>query len=261
MLRSRVSFIVIVCAFFVSVVVGHTFAEGASQAPAKSQATKSPTTDEKPVLGGYCVSSYLIDRKAVKGDPKFRTIFRGQLYYHASAARKKAFDEDPTKYLPQFDGLCTAALGGPYGTRLPSDPRAFAIRNDRLYMFSSTRAMRVYLKDPPHYIRDAEQRFNIPDFDGYCPVSYLLHGRAIKGNIRHPAVYRGHVYRFVDSPSLHLFNQDPEKYLPQYEGFCPVSLADRKQVKGDPLVFLVEDGKTYLFADEAARDKFKGNPS
>lgn len=214
----------------------------------------------EPVMGGYCHASYLLDRKAVPGDPKFQSVFRGEVYYHASAERKQAFDADPVKYLPQLGGLCAAALGGPYGTRLAPDPRVFALEGGRLFMFSSTRAMRVYLKDPPYYIERAQTRFDVPEFGGHCPVNYVRRGTPAAGDVKFRAVYQTKVYLFTDQAALDLFNQDPRKYLPQYDGYCPMSMSQTRLVVGDPTVFSVVDGKLYFFADELTQSRFtQGN--
>jgi len=230
-------------------------------APAGETGTKDGEKAKvQPALQGYCPACFLIDRKALKGDPKYQTKFRGRIYYHTSEERKKAFEEDPDKYLPQFDGLCTVALGGSYGKRIPGDPEVFTIEDGKVYFFSSLRAWRAYNDEPPRYRKTAEDRFSPPAIGGYCPVTYILHGQARPGETRFQAVYDGKVFYFMDGYSLRLFNEDPDKYLPAYDGNCAMAMAQKRLVKANPKIFLVEDGKTYLFLSEDAKKEFESNP-
>ncbi len=255
MFRVRFALMFVACAAVILV--------GSSRVLAGDEA-KSATVSRaavEPALGGYSPASYLLDLKAVKGDPKFQSTFRGEVYYHATAELKESFNQDPVRFLPELGGLCTTALGGPYGNRFASDPRVFAIENERLYMFSSTRAMRAYLRDPGYYIDRALQRFGVPEFNGYCPVSYVRDGKPAKGKVSHLAVYRTNVYLFADADALKLFDQDPGKYIPQYGGHCPMSMAKTKKVQGDPLVFSVLAAKVFLFENESARNHFNKGSS
>src|SRR3989304_3324842 len=128
----------------------------------------------EPALNGYCPASFLLMGKAVKGDPSFRSEYQDSVYYLADSEAKKQFDADPEKFLPQFGGLCTVALGGSYGNRLPSDPTVFRVVDGKLYLFSQERAVKSFDTDPSRYIAPANERFAKPMIGGYCPVSYQL---------------------------------------------------------------------------------------
>jgi len=250
-------------------VVGGILLAGANVPAEEPQTAKSDreTTSEpgsepavEPALDGYCPACYLLDKKAVKGTPEFSSTFRGRVYYHTSAERKAAFDTDPDKYLPQFDGLCTGALGGSYGNRIPGDPQIFTIEDGKYYLFSSLRAYRAYFEMPQQFLLAGRSRFERPMLRGFCPVTYQTHGRAIRGEARYSAVYNGKLYYFVDEAMKLKFDESPDRYVPMYAGHDPVALSDRAKTKGDPRHFVVWEGRTAVFLNEENKKAFEADP-
>jgi YHS domain-containing protein len=75
----------------------------------------------------------------VKGQAAWRHDFDGARYLFASTQNKAAFVADPDRYLPQFDGLCTAGLSK--GFIGQSDPMVWKIVNGKLYLFSTAERM------------------------------------------------------------------------------------------------------------------------
>ena len=237
---------ILFCAF---VVAGTVVARG-------EEAKPKANPEREPALGGHCPASYLLSGKAVKGDPAHRSIYMNKTYYLASAEVKKQFDADPEKFLPQFGGLCTTALGGSYGNRMPSDPKVFAIADGKLYLFSSERAKRAYETNPQRFIARATAVFDQAALEGYCPVSYQLVNKAVKGNAEFTYLYGKDLYRLAGAKERAAFDKNPRKYLPQFDGYCTEAVTRGKRYPGDPLVFAVVDGKLYLFFDPAAKKKF-----
>lgn len=174
----------------------------------------------EPALRGYCPTAYHLLDKAVKGNPANQSTYAGELYYLSSAEAKKQFDADPEKFLPQFAGLCTTALGGSYGNRLPSDPEVFAIVDGKLYLFSCKRAKRNYEIAPEIYISNATIRFNKPALDGYCPVSYQQRSKAIKGHQTWKERYRSSIYHFASA-----VRERPSSTIPRntYRGITAIA--------------------------------------
>jgi YHS domain-containing protein len=213
-------------------------------------------TAEQPALQGYCPVSYLLQGKAVKGDPAFQSRYVGELYYLSSSEAKAKFDTDPKKYLPQYDGLCTTALGGSYGTRKPGDPTIFAVLEGKVYLFASERSRRAYDDMPIWFIARAKDVFHQPALKGYCPASYVKRGEAVKGQPGIQASFRGRVYYFADEASKAEFLINPRGVLPQYDGYCAEGVSRGRRYPADPTQFLVRDGKAYLFYDVKTKDKF-----
>lgn len=212
-------------------------------------------------LGGNCPVAYHLQAKAVKGDPQFQSSYAGRKYSFSNAEAKKAFEENPERYLPQFDGRCTMALGGPYGNRLPSDPEVFLILDGKLYLFSSERAKRHYLSEPSGIIENAARRFARPAHKGACPVSYQTVKKAVKGDPKFSVAYQGYTYHLASAEAKSLFVKDPAKYAPRYLGYCARAVAKNLRHGGKPQLFRVIGGRTYLFHSEAARDEFDAQPA
>ncbi|HAA15754.1 MAG TPA: hypothetical protein DCE41_30220 [Cytophagales bacterium] len=83
--------------------------------------------------------------------------------------------------------------------------------------------------------------------EGYSPVSYLDLGIAQKGVQQHKSEYEGVVYYFTTDEQKQTFDSNPERYLPQYGGFCAFGIYAGAKFRPDPNKFIVQDGKYFLF--------------
>lgn len=83
---------------------------------------------------------------------------------------------------------------------------------------------------------------------GYDPVSYFTKGEPIEGRKDISLTLYGVVYRFATLQNRDLFKAHPEKYEPQYGGWCAYAMgAKGEKVDVDPETFKIVDGKLYLF--------------
>lgn len=82
---------------------------------------------------------------------------------------------------------------------------------------------------------------------GYSPVSYLDLGIAQKGVKEHKATFDGLNYYFTTKEQKSKFTESPEKYLPQYGGYCAFGVSVGAKFRADPNKFVVKDGKYFLF--------------
>lgn len=84
--------------------------------------------------------------------------------------------------------------------------------------------------------------------DGYDPVAYFTLNKALKGKAECQITHQGITYRFVNETHKKLFLKEPNKYEPQYGGWCAFAMGDYgKKVKVDPETFKITNGKLYLF--------------
>lgn len=91
---------------------------------------------------------------------------------------------------------------------------------------------------------------------GYDVVSYFSEG-ATKGKKSISTTHDGATYYFSSRENLASFKADPDKYLPQYGGFCAWGVAEKKSMFPiNPETFDIVDGKLYLFFD----GDFQGKP-
>lgn len=81
---------------------------------------------------------------------------------------------------------------------------------------------------------------------GYDPVSYFVDGGPRPGSAEHSLEHGGATYRFASARNLERFRRDPQRYLPQYGGFCAFGVALGAKFDGDPQVWKVVDDKLYL---------------
>ena len=85
--------------------------------------------------------------------------------------------------------------------------------------------------------------------EGYDVVTYFSN-EAKEGSKSFVSEYDGVRFKFSSKENLELFNKNPEKYIPQYGGYCAYAVALKgSKVSINPETFLIEDGKLYLFYD------------
>ena len=82
---------------------------------------------------------------------------------------------------------------------------------------------------------------------GYDVVAYFNQGKPVQGIQKHESVYGGVTWRFASKKHRELFEANPEKYAPQYGGFCSWGAANGKLFDVDPVNgWTIVDGKLYL---------------
>ena len=82
---------------------------------------------------GYDVVSYFQD-VPLKGDKRYTVKYEGVSYKFASEENLKTFEEDPTKYIPQYGGFCAYAIAKD-GKKVGVNPKTFTITHGKLYLF------------------------------------------------------------------------------------------------------------------------------
>jgi YHS domain-containing protein len=82
---------------------------------------------------------------------------------------------------------------------------------------------------------------------GYDPVAYFTEGKPVKGS---PAIaYDFDEARYYFSSPRHrdLFAQDPDHYAPRFGGYCTGSMSRGVKNEGDPEIWVIEEGRLYVF--------------
>jgi YHS domain-containing protein len=82
--------------------------------------------------------------------------------------------------------------------------------------------------------------------EGYDPVAYFEEGRSAEGDSEHSFEWMGATWYFASAANRDLFAADPEKYAPQYGGYCAWAVANGYTAKIDPQAWAVVDDKLYL---------------
>jgi YHS domain-containing protein len=94
---------------------------------------------------------------------------------------------------------------------------------------------------------------------GYDPVAYITDGKAVAGSREITIDHKGSTFRFASAANRDAFAADPEKYAPQYGGFCAFGTASGYKAKIDPAAFTVVGGKLYLNYNEAIQKKWRAD--
>ena len=81
----------------------------------------------------------------------------------------------------------------------------------------------------------------------YSPVSYLDLGITQRGVVEFKETHNGVVYYFTNQDQVEVFKNNPEKYEPQYGGFCTFGVNAGLKLRPDPNKFIVKGGKYFLF--------------
>ncbi|MFN3239676.1 MAG: YHS domain-containing (seleno)protein [Pseudomonadales bacterium] len=78
-----------------------------------------------------------------------------------------------------------------------------------------------------------------------------------EGSAAHTVVVDGVAYYFQSADSAKMFEAHPDRYLPQYGGFCAYAVALGKKFDGDPRYADIVDGKLYLFVNAEIFAEYK----
>src|SRR5262249_44611279 len=82
---------------------------------------------------------------------------------------------------------------------------------------------------------------------GYDPVAYFTEGHPEKGLPEFTAVFDDATYWFKSAEHRAQFASNPERYAPQFQGFCTIDLSRGLKTEPDPEAWSIVDGKLYVF--------------
>ena len=109
--------------------------------------------------------------------------------------------------------------------------------------------------------RSDETRLSI---SGYDPVAYFTDGKAVQGKSEFEYLWGKLRWRFANNEHRELFAKDPERYAPQYDGYCAMGTsageAGHKDTV-DPEAWAIVDGKLYLTHTRQTMEAWRQNPA
>lgn len=104
---------------------------------------------------------------------------------------------------------------------------------------------------------------------GYDSVAYFTEGKPQKGSEPFWVAFDDAVYLFKSAGNRNTFQSDPERFAPQYAGWCAAGISKGYKTEPDPEAWAIINGKLYLFQlkervpgfkqDTAFIDKANGN--
>jgi YHS domain-containing protein len=95
--------------------------------------------------------------------------------------------------------------------------------------------------------------------EGHDAVAYFTQNAAVRGDPAIKLEHKGVTYRFASEANKAEFQRAPEKYMPQFGGFCSngINYAVPWGAGGGPNTWRIYRGKLYVFGGQSSRDQFE----
>ena len=89
---------------------------------------------------------------------------------------------------------------------------------------------------------------------GYDPVAYFVDGKPTRGQRGITSTLPGRTYYFVSIENKREFDAAPQKFEPQYGGFCSNGAPYRIKLGSDPTEFIIYSNRLFIFGDVLGRE-------
>lgn len=96
-------------------------------------------------INGYDPVAYFTAATPTKGEMEISSSWNGATWQFSSAGNKALFDANPEKYAPQYGGYCAYAVSK--GATAPTDPDAWTVVDDKLYLNFSLDVRGIWRQD------------------------------------------------------------------------------------------------------------------
>ncbi|MBL4615014.1 MAG: YHS domain protein [Magnetovibrio sp.] len=128
----------------------------------------------------------------------------------------------------------------------------------RLFLIAVV-GMAIVMASPSHAAKDKIYTgiFSNVALSGYDPVAYFPQGRAMKGQDQFSFAWNGATWRFVSTENRTDFQASPEKFAPQYGGYCAWAVSQGSTASTDPEAWHIRDGKLYLNYSKNVQSQWK----
>lgn len=92
---------------------------------------------------------------------------------------------------------------------------------------------------------------------GYDPVAYFTQKKPVKGDPRFTYKWKGATWYFSSAANLRRFKSNPNRWAPQYGGYCAYGIAQGYVVKIEVDQWAVVNGKLYLNYSKGVQSRWK----
>ena len=89
---------------------------------------------------------------------------------------------------------------------------------------------------------------------GYDPVAYFTEKRPVEGKSAITYDWDEGRYRFASTKHREMFVSSPDRFVPQFDGWCAAGVSRGMKVKADPKIWRIVDDKLYVFSREPGTD-------
>lgn len=89
---------------------------------------------------------------------------------------------------------------------------------------------------------------------GHDPVSYFSASRPVPGSPAFKTEYQGVTYRFVNAANREIFLQNPDRFIPQYGGFCANGATYAMKWGGEAENYEIYNDRLFIFGGQKSYD-------
>ena len=94
---------------------------------------------------------------------------------------------------------------------------------------------------------------------GYDTVAYFTEGQPVEGSDDFTAEFQGAIWKFSSQQYLDMFLAEPEKYAPQYGGYCAWAMSNGDTASAEPELWTIHEGKLYLNYSKRINRRWKAD--
>ena len=92
---------------------------------------------------------------------------------------------------------------------------------------------------------------------GADPVAYFTEKKMLKGTASFGHEWQGAKWLFASAQNRDTFAAQPEKFAPQYGGYCAAAVAVGTVAPANPTAWMLVEGKLYLNFDNPTQERWK----
>jgi len=119
--------------------------------------TQRPRVPTQPSFNGLCLVSVVEERELIAGSAAFAAEYRGQLLHFRNASQHDLFFQNPDRYWPMLDGICTMTFLET-GKQVPGQLRHAAVFRERIWVFQTREQLTLFLQSPGDHAARVEER-------------------------------------------------------------------------------------------------------
>jgi hypothetical protein len=92
--------------------------------------------------------------------------------------------------------------------------------------------------------------------DGYDPVAYFIKQRPLKGVPDFQVYWKGATWNFSSAENKAAFMMNPDRFAPQYGGYCAYGVSNGYKAPTDPLSWTIVNDRLYLNYNSDVREEW-----
>ena len=129
----------------------------------------------------------------------------------------------------------------------------------RIFIGASAAALlaRPVMAGEPYWYQNGKYAADGADVVAYFGLEAGQNG--VKGSDEFVTEWNGAKWRFANAENKAAFEADPEKYAPQFGGYCSWAVSQGYTAHGDRNAWTVHGGKLYLNYNKSIRSRWSGD--